>query len=454
MLGRLLNRPVKKLLSLVVRTPLGVLIGLVFWIMLKPVPPKTVLSDQNKGPKQSSACVLVLSYDSFRSDINYIQVMSRYRFLIVPSSIVRLIAAQFYPANLLKYNDIDEPDKDNYIFSAARKKHRSTIERILKLLYRLVPVKGVIAPHFRYIADVDFGAVSERIGVPFVLLPRDSQFGSSKFLMTRLRKLFQFNMPRFEGSMIIVQSRLDVPIYVETGFVAEEKIHVLGCPRMDSFLSKLECQHLFKEESDRKRIVFLPFSHKNIEGVLERDQLANYVNSLNRYFVEFAIDNPKVDVIVKPKFPPEYRFPNIEYWRSNFETALDGRDINLEEVTNFSIQDEDLLDLFFSVDVVCGLNTTALIEAGIMGLPIVVPYFEILKTHYYRERLFYVDDYDLFDVANNLDELNKIMKDRIFCPAIPKPIMERRKILFEDYISTLDGNATKRYVEILEEFLD
>ena len=83
-----------------------------------------------------------------------------------------------------------------------------------------------------------------------------------------------------------------------------------------------------------------------------------------------------------------------------------------------------------------------------------MPYFKDLQNPKYDERLFYRDAYDLFDIAKDVNELESIIIDRLHNPTIDEKIMEERKALFECFISSLDGDATEKYVTLIKEIVN
>jgi len=86
----------------------------------------------------------------------------------------------------------------------------------------------------------------------------------------------------------------------------------------------------------------------------------------------------------------------------------------------------------------------------VIGLPVIIPYFKDLQNQKYDERLFYRDAYDLFDIAKDVNELESLIVNRLNNQTIDKKIMEGRKALFESLISSLDGDATEKYVAMIK----
>jgi len=168
------------------------------------------------------------------------------------------------------------------------------------------------------------------------------------------------------------------------------------------------------------------------------------------FFVHFALRYPEIDVVIKPK-PKQPGSPR----KTVLLKPLKGSSIEIEKIPNLTIRDDlDLHDLFFETDVVCGLNTSALLEAAVIGLPIIIPYFKDVQNQKYDKRLFYRDAYDLFDIAKDVNELESVVTYRLHNSAIDEEIMEKRRALFEKFVSSLKGDATEKYVALIKSVVD
>ena len=106
---------------------------------------------------------------------------------------------------------------------------------------------------------------------------------------------------------------------------------------------------------------------------------------------------------------------------------------------------DSLLKPFF-----CDVNTSALLEAAVIGLPVIIPYFKDLQNQKYDERLFYRDAYDLFDIAKEVKELELLILKRLHNQTIDKKIMKGREALFERFFPGLEGDATEKYVALIK----
>ena len=98
----------------------------------------------------------------------------------------------------------------------------------------------------------------------------------------------------------------------------------------------------------------------------------------------------------------------------------------------------------------CDLNTSALLEAAVIWLPVIIPYFKDLQDQKYDERLFYRDAYDLFDIAESVEDFESVIIHRLNNTEIDGNIMQGHKVMFERYVSSLNCDATEKHVSMIK----
>ncbi len=396
--------------------------------------------------------ILVFYPRAFRKDLDCIAATNEFRVLIIQDHWQTLITSMFYPADFLKYLSCLSPKYRTYLnpnsidfkYKIQQEELRKYLYGFLSKLYRFVGIDCVISPHYRYVEAMEWGAVSTKLGVPHILVARDSQFACSPYTLNKVKLLFRDALPKFEGKHIIVQCELDKEVYIDTGYVNSERISSLGRPRMDDFIkARNENQNGLSRKRKKKKVVFLPSLWF---GDFEKKDLFSYFCKLHLCLVEFAIHHPEIDVIMKPK---QKQYPS---WKKNvFDESVINSNIDIRKIPNLILRgDLYLHSLFLESNVVCGLNTSALLEASVIGLPVIIPYFKDLQNPKYDERVFYRDAYDLFDVAESVEDLESLISKRLQNPVIDKDILERRGAYFEKHISSLKGDATKKYVALIK----
>ena len=438
----LINKLFKLLYTIAVSKRLYTLLSFVYSYVIEELTVDGATIRPSKYAKNNKYTILILTSKAFRKDIECLVATNEFRVLRLPDHWQSRLIFQFYPEGFQKFWVDTNPDHADYKYKNEQKELRVFLQKFLKRLYKRIRIDCVISPHPRYVVDRDWGAVSTKMGIPHILLPRDSQFTSSPYLFDYTMHLFKNGLPRFEGEHIIIQSALDKQVYTDSGYIKPEKISSLGCPRMDSFVKKTK-KKKDHSENMRKKIVFLPFGLRNI---LEKSDLSSYICNVHLFFVDFALRHPEIDIVIKSK-PKQPGAPR----KTVLLEPLKDSSIEIEKIPNLTIREDlDLHELILETDVVCGLQTSALIEAAVIGLPVIIPYFKDVQNQKYDKRLFYRDAYNLFDIAKDVNELESLILKRLHNQTIGKKIMEGRKALFESFISSLDGDATEKYVAMIK----
>jgi hypothetical protein len=78
-----------------------------------------------------------------------------------------------------------------------------------------------------------------------------------------------------------------------------------------------------------------------------------------------------------------------------------------------------------------------------------MPYFANMRGTPVGANIKFADQLELFDVPDTPEELMALVLERLKGPAIPPHIMAKRRALFADLVSTLDGKSARRYAEFL-----
>ena len=379
--------------------------------------------------------VLALSAGNFRGDLPALAATGQIRVLRIPTHWQTRLIYQFLRQGqpMLDYVNPPAGHPNRQIKADLRDFFRG----FLPVLYRRLEVDCVIGPHINYIADVDWGAVSDELGVPYLVFHRENMFAAAqtrRLVIDRTRRL-----GRFEGSHMAVHNEVSRQLHIDAGYVAPERISSLGCIRMDAFMERI--RDAGPPRNDRRMVVFYPF----VLGRVFEPELADFFRDVHMALVKLAVARSEIDVIMKPK--PKFH----PVWRGLLDRALDETGIDITGLDNLIIRDDlDVQELSLTADVICGLNTTALLEAAVAGRPVVIPYFGDLRTPKYDERLFFRDAFDLFDIAESADAFMAAILRRLQDPGADALVMRRRRELFERYVNTADGRATERYVALLK----
>ncbi len=84
----------------------------------------------------------------------------------------------------------------------------------------------------------------------------------------------------------------------------------------------------------------------------------------------------------------------------------------------------------------------------------IIPYFKEIQHPKFVDYLSFIEAFALFDIAGNTNELKPIILKRLDDNIISKEIMAKRKMLFEKYVSSTEGDATEKYVTLIKEIVN
>ena len=163
-----------------------------------------------------------------------------------------------------------------------------------------------------------------------------------------------------------------------------------------------------------------------------------------------AFENPKIDLIYKPKPKHLDRFLKlIERVSADEKLKL----LNQQNITIDSTLDPQLL--MINADVVVGINSTTILEAALAGKPVVVPYFKELKNSNADQAVRFKDAFHTLDVASNASEFAQLVKQRAKeRVTIPNTTMRERRRYFEKYISDPNMNALDQTTKGINAVID
>ena len=379
---------------------------------------------------------LVLSAEEFRDDPKILAAEGSIRVLELHSSLQGMLLFRFYPKDAIWPEVVGSKYRRD--FSAERGRLREFHSRFLLRLYRLMGVDLVIGPHIHFANDVDWGAASEALGVPYIVLHRENLLASVG-IRRSVRERVRLVGARFEGRHIIVHNEKIRRLFIQTGYCADRQISAPGCMRMDALVHRVMDGDRI---SDLPRVVMFPYivgNHQRLEFRL----LKSALDRLNVFLARFALDHPEVEMVMKPKLKWADR-------NEQFEPALQAAGLNAAEIPNFTVRsDLDVHDLVFSSSVMIGVNTTTLIEAALAGCRAIIPYLEEMHDPHINDFPYFHDDFPSLLVARSLEELEEEIFKGLSGEPLPDTTLAAYRALFEDYVSTLDARATERTVALL-----
>lgn len=397
--------------------------------------------------------LLALHPEYFRGDLEIFAESGRFRVLKLP------FKWQYRILNLYWNDEIDYgkyfSDVNEGKEAEVRRRLREFLRGVIKSLFSKLKVDLVISACIWYKQDIEWGCVSDEVGVPYVVLHRENLV-ASPVLEERWENITKARVltPKFLGSHIIVHNAIVRNCFIRSGFVDDERISALGCLRMDSFVKTARRVAISRSP---KKVVLFSFVHgQGIAGVHEIEAFSKNRNyGLVRFFDgvhgaigELALQNKGVEFYIKIK--PE----GNPRWLSEIEFALSKKGIESEKVPNLKVVYKlDAQELILKADVVCGFGSTALLEAAIAAKPVIIPFFYEAACPGFAGFVMFKNDFDVFDIAGSIEEFKRLILRRLDYPEVGSECMSKRYALFEKYVSSMDGSALDKYVSTLSHVL-
>jgi hypothetical protein len=380
--------------------------------------------------ESSVVTVLALTPYRFRGDLESLAAIPGFRVLEMPHLWQLWMYFNFYPRGTK--NDVVFHPEPGSLSERRQLEYRAFLREFLTEIYRQFGVSCVIGADVRYREDIDIGVVSIELGVPYIVLHRECMMVTKTIYDLVREKLSLWR--RFLGSGVIVHNEISRQNFVDSKFVSSDKIEVLGSARMDGFLRRIACEG--QRAPRRPLVVLFTFIHEQFElprSVFDQAHVA---------VARIAQRHPDVDVVVKPK----REVINKTAWSRYYAEALADAGIDPATLPNLRIMvDANAHDLIIAASSVIAINSTTVLEAGVAGVPVVVPCFREIQGEAYRESVHFRDDLDAFDVPDDSHEMIAMIENHLKGTEVSETSMRRRRMLFERYVSPMSGEAAERY---------
>lgn len=427
-------------LRLIIRMRLYSLLSLVYSRLIEEMQADGSIGRASSKTNDEIPTVLVLSYERFRGDIEDLAATGQVRILCLKEHWLTRLMFQFYPVrvDLGKYLPYFDPTPADITWE-PKQRYRQFLRQFLPRLLDLAGVDIVISHHVHCRPDFDWGAISEEFGYPYLVINRENLFVSE--YIRRLVKNRIGMLGRFEGSYVTVHNRIAHQIISESGFVPAKDIHILGCIRMDRYLKRLKTL----TPPDLDKPVITMFTYLTKAGRLAVDGPKAQCRSVHRLLAQIACENQNIEVYLKVK-------PNFYgTWKIMFDEATADIPIALDQVGNLHISTTiPAHDLIERSNVIIGFNSTTVLEASIANRHVIVPYFGPWLEDRYSEFIFNPDKMHLYDVPSDIEDLKKMILERLKTRKIDDGLMVERRALFEEFVSPLDGSATENHIQLIK----
>lgn len=335
----------------------------------------------------SSKCIhlLILPKAGFTEDV--IATFGgnlKFRVNALDRTIVKAIFLTFLPKEIDDNNYVsDDPSIEK-----KKKELRTYWNGVLANLKRLMKIDVVLTGNYSYAAEQELAAACIQVGIPFVAIHKECL--KTPGLEDFYRKKYETRKGPFLGSKICVYNEIEKYIQEKAGVASPEDITVTGMPRLDK-IHRLR-QEMSREAPDsvgnKPSVLFFSFNEKTglpfigrktnerferLDQDLERLHFKTLARNCHIAMRNLAHQEPWIKVIVKTKGDVTAKRILAKYYGNSFVPPK-----NMKIVSG-----GDPMNLIANCDVVCGFNSTTLLEAASMSKPIVIPGFDeaLMETH-------------------------------------------------------------------------
>ena len=266
---------------------------------------------------------------------------------------------------------------------AAKAELRTFWRAVLGHLARHRRIDAFVTGNFSYHAEQELAAAATELHIPFIALHKECR--KTPRLADFYEQVYRDRKGPFQGSQVLTYNQIEKDIQTAAEVTKPGIIEVTGMARLDAVHRRRRreaAQDAAARQQHRPTVLFfsvfdkygLPFIRRVVEGrrydeplppELEALNWSTLMSTLHQAMIELARAHGDIDVVIKTKGDPvaaetlKRMFGEVLRLPANVRLVSGG----------------DPLDLIFAADVVCGFNTTALVEAVAADVPVVVPAF-------------------------------------------------------------------------------
>jgi hypothetical protein len=405
-----------------------------------------LLINKKKIKLQNQDVLLALNPFRFREDLEILE--SKNKDIIIYRMLFKLqcfLFTCFYTDLKHEVHNIKKPK-----VRAEQLLYQNFLRSFLLLMVKKFKIKAVIGAGIHYKQDYDIAYIFKEIGIPVLIFHREGNLASEEY-----KELFELRCLRykkFHGTALMVHNNIQKKLILKANYLDSPNIHIVGVIRMDSWLNKNK--NMTRNKVLNKRVVLFSFGPG--AGIMSSkppqwpDDIERYMPNLcrgvHRTFIDFAIQNPDIEVVIKCKWDGK--------WKESILKLLNIDNNDLDKIPNLIITaDKDAQNLISISDVVCGFGSTTLLEAAIAGKAVIIPHFsEIAKPEYFQN-IFYKEYFDCFDIARSSTQLYSILEKYSKIIFKEGSLQKRREAMFEDYISPCNARASINSYKLIKNYI-
>ena len=398
-------------------------------------------------------CLLVLSSQLFRhGDLEKLSEHPEIKLFFLDPRIQNLLVDAFNRSgcDAMAYYHPEKKEFGNYEREALRKR----IRVFVRVLTRLHNIQAVLTHNVRHLSDLEWAHVSEGLAIPNVLLFREGLVMYPRVYDATVQRHKMFG--RFSGSRILVHNEATRRAFIESGFATRNQIRVSGCLRMSGIAAKV----VESESIVAKRQILWLFFSPGQRQIDSYDDLGfrpagiplklyeEFLQGLFRYLER----DEDATLVIRPKQGLDWDLTKAREAQDTFHNFC-GVESGKRRV---SIDNQTPIhEAIMNAKVVCGMQTSAILEAAVFKKDVIIPYFRDYRGKSWEQVVAFRHYPDLFLLAADPEDLgiklgNALNADSI----ISDEVLRERRALFEEWLSPLKEDITNIYYRQLVEVIN
>ena len=327
-------------------------------------------------------------------------------------------------------------------------------------LYSILSVDCVTTVNYRYIEDYCWAKTSNDMGVKYIMLYRECMFAVDRIYDMSLDRTKRYG--QFHGAHIIVHNSKCKQMLLDANYCKSSQVTVAGALRMDGLINKIN-KSSTSTDNKRKKFVLFYFPHNmSLFGGGGKIRISDPMcgkypyhysvwedriklfTKLHSIILELAIQNPDIDFVIKPKM----KWVGHISW-DIYKEICNSHGVN-GGLPNYVVDpNADVHNLILSSDIICALQSSAVLESMFAGKRVIFPlFFDYMNSDHYND-FAYKDNIELFDIAENSTKFKSLFYQILENPYVADEIMDKRYKLFKTHFNQVTTTALDRYVETI-----
>jgi surface carbohydrate biosynthesis protein len=366
--------------------------------------------------------------------------------------LIKEVFTEFIPKEVVSNNRYLS---NNINIENKKKELRAFWVDVLKKIKLNRHIDAVMTGNFSFAVEQEMTAALEETGIPVIALHKECL--NTPRLEEFYKDVYVSRKNPFLGSIICVYNESERRIQKAARVTDPQNIVITGMPRLD-FIHKQRRSSISSlmanSNISRPIVLFFSFNPKTgfpvisfrdqkkgdivcekLERELDELSVPMLTDACHHAMVNLAIKNPDIEVIIKTKANAE-TFINIE--------NIYGKQFAPPDNFKF-VHGGDPFDLILKSTVVCGFNSTTLLEAIALNKPVITPrFYETLDK---KIRPYIIDLRSAVQYADSPQDLIKKILTECEASAVDKYEyrLDRDQIhVLDEYTGNSDGKAGER----------